>query len=287
MNILLTLYQNSIMYCKTMLLSLFEHSNVQLNIFIFHSNLNEKEINEITKFIKSYHNNVNIIKIDNHYFQNAPLYRGCTKEIYYRLLAMDKLPNTIERVLYLDIDIIINNNIEGFYNMDFNENYFIVCEDKNHSKKNIELYNILGIPQDAKYFNSGVLLFNLSLLRKNKQSKSIQEFMQSDWKEKNKWFHDQNVLNSLYYDKVKYSDYQIYNCFIKNIPREKRPFYLENSCIFHFAGLKPWKYKYPNECYKIWWKYAIKADYKKEFLKFIIKNKIYFFLNPSKIYNPR
>ncbi len=277
MNILLTLFPNSVMYAKTMLLSLFLNNNDNLNIFIFHSRLKYCEINELIKFIKKHGHSVSIIEIEEEYFENAPLYRGCTKEIYYRLLAMEKLPANIKKVLYMDVDIIINNSLTEFYNTEFENNYFVVCEDSNHSRNNDELYDILNIPKERKYFNSGVLLFNLDLLRETGQTMKIQEFMKGNWAEKNKWFHDQNVLNSMYYDNVKYKDYMLFNCLIKNVSNEKKEFCLKNSSIFHFAGIKPWNYKYPSECYKIWWSYAIKAGYWGRYIRFLVKHKIYMF----------
>lgn len=275
MNILLTLYPNSVMYTKTMLLSLFLHNKEHLNIYIFHARLKYCEINQLVKFIKKYGHSVNIIEIEEKYFKDAPLYRGCTKEIYYRLLAMEKLPNDVKKVLYMDIDIIVNNSLNEFYNTEFDNKYFVVCEDSNHSRNNDELYDILNIPKEKNYFNSGVLLFNLDLLRKTNQTTKIRKFMRGNWSKKNKWFHDQNILNSMYYDCVKYKEYILFNCLIKNVPDEKKEFCLKNSSIFHFAGIKPWNYKYPSKCYKIWWKYAIRAGYFGKYLKFWIRHKFY------------
>ena len=272
------------MQVKTMLYSLFANGNTKNNIFIFYSKLTGEEIKQIYNFIRKYKNDVNFIKIEDEYFNDAPLYRNCSKEIYYRLLAMEKLPYNIKRILYLDIDIIINNDLNKFYEADFENKYFIVCEDSNHSRKNKELYRILNIPEEYKYFNSGVMLFNLELLRKDNQSEAINKFMSGEWKEKNKDFHDQNVLNALYYKDVKYEDNLIYNCFIKNIYGEERKKCLKDACIFHFAGIKPWNYKYPSKCYKIWWKYANKVGYRHKYYLFKIMHFVYMLRNRNNEY---
>lgn len=269
------------MYAKTMLFSFFYNNPGTHNVFIFHSRLTCRETADIISFIKKKNSRVNVLEIESDYFDDAPLYRGCTKEIYYRLLAIIKIPEDIKRILYLDIDIIVNNSLSDFYSTEFGQCYFIACEDSNHSQKNDELYEILNIPRGEKYFNSGVLLFNLDLLRKDNQFEAILSFMHGSWKKNNKWFHDQNVLNAMYYDKVVYKDYFLYNCLIKNVSGDKKEFCLNKSSIFHFAGIKPWDYQYPSGCYKIWWGYAIKAGYFLNYMAFIFRKRFYILKNKS------
>ncbi len=204
MNILVTIPPNNILYLKTMLLSLFENNNnILINIFLLHSFIPEKDIRDLNKFVLKYQNKLFVYRVDEEIFKFAPLYRNCSVEIYYRLAAMKYLPQNIDKVLYLDVDIIINKSLLELYNMEFNDKYFIVCEDTNHSKKNKEVYDILNIPYEYPYFNSGVMVMNLKLLRENNQYERILKFMHGDWLIKNKYFHDQNILNALFFKDVR------------------------------------------------------------------------------------
>ena len=49
------------------------------------------------------------VRVDDALFQGAPVSRQYPKEMYYRLLASRLLPDTLDRVLYLDPDILVLN----------------------------------------------------------------------------------------------------------------------------------------------------------------------------------
>lgn len=256
MNLLVTIKPGSNFYLKTMLLSLFKyHRNIKINVHLFQSFLSLEEVNDLSEFHQYFGHHLTVYHIDPAIFKNAPLYRGCSQEIYYRLLASEILTDDIKRILYLDIDLIINGNLEELYQTKFRGKYFVACEDTNHSMINEEVYGILDIPMHYPYFNSGVLLMNLERLRETNELERIHKYMSGDWAEKNKYFHDQNVLNALYYGKVKYVNSFVYNCLIKNFTQIEKLF--EECRIFHFAGIKPWEQEYPCvRCKEIWHKYA-------------------------------
>ena len=50
--------------------------------------------------------------------------------MYFRIFAHVLLPESIDRILYLDADIIVKNDITSFYAQDFEDKYMIVNEDK-------------------------------------------------------------------------------------------------------------------------------------------------------------
>ena len=91
-----------------------------------------------------------------------------------RLLPQLAVPSTVERLLYLDTDVIVNGSLESFYDTDFEEN-FIVCPAVRRDGQNggpfwdqeAGVYNMIRIPlaEDELYFNSGVLLLNVARFR--------------------------------------------------------------------------------------------------------------------------
>ena len=56
--------------------------------------------------------------------------------MYYRILCSELLPQTLERVLYLDPDILIRGSIRNIYTMDFNGK------------------TIMGVPDTYEYIDS-------------------------------------------------------------------------------------------------------------------------------------
>jgi lipopolysaccharide biosynthesis glycosyltransferase len=118
------------------------------------------------------------IYVDPQLFADAPVFRHYTSEMYYRLAAHQFLPQELDRVLYLDPDIVAINPIDDFYNMDFEGNMFIAAE-HTHSTKVANLFNKLRLktPNAKGYFNTGVMLMNLQLMRKEVRLEDIYQFI--------------------------------------------------------------------------------------------------------------
>ncbi len=257
MNILVTLNANYIPPLKVLLNSLFVNNpDEEFTIYLLHSSLTKTEIDHLTNFIESYQQNFHPILIDNHCFQDAPVFRHYTTEMYYRLAAHRFLPDHVDRILYLDPDIVVLNPIRDFYTMDFDDHLFIAAEHEITSKLVLPINRLrLKAPQAKGYFNTGVLLMNVALMRELVHMKDIYQFI-----EENKLLlilPDQDVMNALYWDKIKKVDSFRYNYdaryyekmkFIPNIKYNDLDWIKENTVFLHFCGKdKPWNSDYKGE----------------------------------------
>ncbi len=134
-----------------------------------------------------------------------------------------------------------------------------------------ERHPILNIPVEYKYFNSGVLIFNLESFRKNYDMKNTFDWIKNN-PDKLK-FLDQDVLNAVFYDKVKYVDGYMYDyleiLISPLLPNDN----MRKATIVHFIK-KPWKYDYNGINAKYWWKYG-KMIYRFEYIKFSIVNFVF------------
>lgn len=281
MNILISINSKFVMPAIVMLTSLFENNKIPIDVYMLYSSLNKSDICKIEKCVKKYGNNLFSIYVERTLFNNAPINKHISQEAYYRLVAYKLLPINLERILYLDCDIIINKNFVKFYNQSFNENYLIVCEEKSISKKNLTIYKKLNLPKDKRYFNSGVLLYNLDLFKKKVDFDSILKYININYF-KIKW-HDQDILNSLFYDKIKFDDYKIYNLqplFVR-YNKESIKFGYDNAAVIHFAGpIKPWEKNSDNIPFAdLFWKYVNKTEYKYKSLNLQFKDQFYKLLN--------
>ena len=181
-----------------------------------------------------------------------------TKETYFRLIATELLPNSISRILYLDPDIIIQKNLQNFYYQSFvdqgDEKSIIACEDTSITGR-VDVYENLGMPLDAKYFNAGVLLLNLDKLRKLCLSNSFFQFIRDH--DEQLLFLDQDVLNAFFYNDVIFAENK-YNLLLCNISKDSSK--IEDAYVLHYAGpKKPWKYGYSHGAGNIYIQYAKKA----------------------------
>lgn len=141
--------------------------------------------------------------------------------------------------------------------MDFRDGIaMIACEGPGVSLKRFDVYDNIGLPHDRKYFNSGVILMNLPVMREvMKTPDCVFSFIASH---PHLEFHDQDILNGLFFNNVDYVDWHIYNQTIIHIKDKKEAKEcLEKNAIIHYAGSdKPWKHDYKSWYFTLFWEYA-------------------------------
>src|SRR5699024_1523531 len=150
---------------KVMLKSLFKNNpREDFTIYLLHSSISEEEIEELERYIENHNQILEEIYIDNKYFKDAPTLLYYTKAMYYRLLAYKFLPQDMERILYLDPDILVINSVRELYEMDI-EGYLYAAAA--HDIIPIKGFNKIRLyPYGIKaYYNSGILLMNLERQR--------------------------------------------------------------------------------------------------------------------------
>ena len=111
---------------------------------------------------------------------NAPV----TKAAYYRLELGSLLPDSIDKVLYLDGDIIVRKSLDDLWNTDISKYALAAVPDNNPE---LDLRN--------GYFNSGVMLVNLNYWRVHKLNGLFYDFIQNHPEKIKLW--DQDVLNDV------------------------------------------------------------------------------------------
>lgn len=195
MNILCATDRSFIPYCGTMLTSLFEtNTDKQFDVYIITPiDTNEEDLNSIRLLASDYHQNVILLTVDPDAYKYCPIREGdnVTLAAYYRILAPEILPKAIDKILYLDCDIIINGDIKELYNMDISNHSCAVVMDPIACRR--EEYERLQYSPDLSYFNSGVMLINLDYWRRNDITKKCLDFIRS-YPERVVW-HDQDALN--------------------------------------------------------------------------------------------
>jgi len=198
----------------TMLLSIFQ-SNLSdlINVYMLYSNLQESEIDSLQNFGNEYPGKAIIpIYIKAELTKHLLPKNEFPIEIYYRILGINLLPLDLDKILYLDVDLIVKKSIRQLYDTDVSDYAFGACEDifGQINGLDIENHTRLSVPNDYKYFNSGVLLMNLEYLRQNDQVNNILQNIFDNFERY--YYVDQDVLNELYQDRLMYLDWSLYNC---------------------------------------------------------------------------
>lgn len=259
MNILVTLNSNYMKPLKVMLKSMFiNNPNDSFTIYVMHSSLEKQEIDMLKEYVGNDGHILREIKITDDYFSDAPVLKHYTKEMYYRLLAFKFLPETLDRILYLDPDILIINEIRSLYDTDLT-GYLYAAAYHDAAKIN-ELNKIrLKAYEMEAYYNSGVLLMNLEEQRKKINERKIYDFVEEN--RKRLVLPDQDILNGLYSQYIKEIPEVLYNYDARFYQYYKLAtkgevdldYVINNTSIIHFCGKrKPWLKNYSGKFHSLY-----------------------------------
>jgi lipopolysaccharide biosynthesis glycosyltransferase len=178
-----------------------------------------------------------------------------TVTAYYRLLIPYLLPKALKKVIYLDSDLLIQEDLSQLWKIELGDNYLLAVQDMGapyvSSPYGLSNYQELGIPADYKYFNSGVMAINLNKWKAENISIKIIEYL-TKYPEYLRWW-DQDGLNAILANKWGEIDPRWNQ--IPHIYSYKRwqesPFseatykaIISSPYIIHFATRsKPWNFK--------------------------------------------
>lgn len=260
MNVIVAINSDYLIMCKTMIFSLLRH-NVKNNvvIHILNKNLSESQLDSLDEFIGLYGGKCCIYKIDDEIFERLTLgLNRFSVEMYFRILAYKILPASIERAMWLDSDLIVLDDIRDFYFQDFNGNELIACQDAYCNSKFIQdIKKKMDLDYEHLYFNSGVLIFNFSLIREMLTDEMLLNVINTY--KNSLTYPDQDLLNKIYAQKVKYCSWMKYNFQVNELYK----FNLKKVKILHYAGVrKPWiaTKAYPI-CKNYWLERILLKDY--------------------------
>ena len=245
-------------YCGVMLTSVLVNNKDRdvVAFVLIDKPLSEKNQQRFEMLSNRFGAKITFISVDNSFFERFPI-KGDEKNIkhwsivtYYRLYAEELLPKDIDKVLYLDCDIVVDRPIGHLFDMEWEE--YAVGAVPDMCTEWQEYYDRLGYDRNDGYFNAGVLFMNLAYWRGHGIGQKCVDYLAANY---DRIFNnDQDVLNIVTRDckkslSVSYN-YQIqlrmpyfFNTFREDMKEEV----LETTSphIIHYAAeLKPWMTKY-------------------------------------------
>ena len=176
MNILVTLNSNYLEVLVVMLKSLAAtNKHKKFDVYVMNNSLTKEDISFLKENTLK---NIEIIdlKVNDRQLDKAPVTKRYPKEMYYRILAAHYLPRKVKRILYLDPDLVVINRIDKLYNMKLENYYFAAAS---HIWGILQTFNRirLRMNNDNIYINSGVMLMNIKLLRKEQNREDVYNFI--------------------------------------------------------------------------------------------------------------
>ena len=219
-------------------------------LYLLHSHLPETCRSQIQQCCRGFGYGFYPIRVEEELFQDAPASSRYPKEMYYRLMAPQLLPEEVERVLYLDPDILVINPLRPLWELDLDGHLFAAAA---HTGKTDLANNVnrIRLKTDHDYYNSGVLLMDLERGRREIVPRELFQYVAEH--ENELLLPDQDVLNGLYGDRVFALEDALWNYDARNynnyLLRSSGVYdigwVMEHTAILHFCGkAKPWKPAY-------------------------------------------
>ena len=186
---------------------------------------------------------------------------------YYRLVINEVLPKHIEKVLYLDCDLIIEQDLKNLWDIDISDVILAGVED------NLSISKANKLKIHGKYCNAGVLLLNLKRLRNIDLKMLGIKFLEE--KDSDIYYQDQDIINGLLGNDCRYVPIKwnvlsdIYFSYSEEnfYDREDALNAIKSPAIIHFTGPhKPWSLR----CF-----HPLQGEYQKYFAYTTFKNPIF------------
>lgn len=195
------IYQQMLTAAKSLLM----HSNVEKIYFLI----------EDDNFPFEIPSEIECINISNQtYFpKDGPNFNNVLTYMVLIRAAYTKMFPDLDRILSIDMDAIVNENISNLWDLDLTDYYIAAVEERELSKA------------EGSYFNMGVAMMNLEKIRKDKKDDEIIDALNTYWYR----YKEQDCFNEFFrgHALILPSDYNC--CLQADEPQHEK--------VTHFAGL--------------------------------------------------
>ena len=188
------------------------------------------------------------------------------KATLLRLCLPTVLPD-LDKILYLDGDVIVNDDLTELYSTDITGYYLAAAKDS-ATAYDIGYQKAMGIEEEHCYFNAGVTLLNLKELRQIQLQEIISRIVERDYLLIGA--PDQDALNYIcqkgktYYIPPRYNmNYNLEKDIANKIwGKQAIKEAKQNPAIIHYIGpIKPWSILSTHPQGKLWWAYLRRTPF--------------------------
>lgn len=241
------------------------------DIFVYHPDIDDKTVSEFKKMVEGTNHSITFQYISKERFKDAPINKnGSWQEIvYYRLLIPELLPQ-YDKVIYIDTDVILKNDLADVYNINL-EDFECAAVAMEKNNENMICHKYFPENKNEYTYISSFIVFNSKKLRENNFVEKVFDTIKT-FNSRLKFF-DLDALNiavdkfynlpfrygvfqSMYYNDVfkSWDESYEYN-FVKNVyDIETLKKEVEEVVMLHYAGNpgKPWRRKKVPEDYLVY-----------------------------------
>lgn len=232
-----------VQHTAVMLCSLFENNRgKQFHVYLFTTGMEENSQERLTRLCWQYGAELACLRCGIDDLSDLPI--GQWHAIMYLKLRMPQLlPADVERCLFLDVDMVVNDDISLLYDVDLDGAVIAAAEDMPDC---VEIKKRIGLQQEDAYINSGVMVCDLNAWRKMETERPVFDFTRSV---ASIITNEQDVIALYFRGKIKllpirwnmttFYFHRKPKIFDKYLPQLKDA--RRNPGIIHFAcPIKPW-----------------------------------------------
>lgn len=247
-NIVINTDDKYMQHAMAMLCSLYENNLPHdITVHVLEKNLSERGKRNILELSEKYNNEALFYDVDDSVLEGVQFRknRPLSMAAYYRLLLSSILPCTLDKVLYLDCDMIVMRDIKEIFEIEIDGYALAATLDRFPYTEQHRLQ--LQMEVGERVFCSGIMLVNLKFWRDKNVEVGLLEYAKRHREEV--FLHDQDVLN-YYFKKKWFLLPPKWNRTAGNLKLSKQPLYKEfdrlayikTPMICHYAsvGVKPW-----------------------------------------------
>lgn len=135
-------------------------------------------------------------KASNKLLKNLPISEKYPVSAYYRLLLPKIIPEHVQKIIYLDSDLVIQSDLGRLWDLEIKNYAALAVQDICHRYVAMTHHisaEKFGIPENSKYFNTGVLVINLEKWRTDHIAERAIEVTRNN--SESILFADQDALN--------------------------------------------------------------------------------------------
>lgn len=227
-------------HAATTIISIVKNSQRKFCFYVFDCGIRTENIHKLSSWDLG-ENQIKVVPMTKvEIFENFKMRQRYSPAIFYRLAVPEILP-TLDKAIYMDSDMVVLGDLGEVWDIPAQTYTFgAVSEERNFKDKSLfeARKRALGMPQDAVYFNSGFLLFNIKKLKAFHLAQRVIQFLENNAENKRVTLPDQDALNVVVDRKTFLALPLKFNCDVNGSWQKAG---ISKPCVLHLFD-KVWNY---------------------------------------------
>ncbi|HDN2511294.1 TPA: lipopolysaccharide 3-alpha-galactosyltransferase [Providencia rettgeri] len=221
------------------------NSDISFSFHVFTDYFDDEQSRLFKALAEQYKTSIKIYLVDCEQLRSLPSTKNWSYATYFRFIIADYFSNQLERMIYMDADIMCQGPLKPLLDIQFEQDEIAAVVPERDKVWWQKRADALGIPSIASgYFNAGFLVLNLVNWSKFDISTKAMELLSQEAVKAKLSYLDQDILNMLLTEKVIYLDGKYNTQYSINYELQKgkkeNPITSDTVLIHYIGPTKPW-----------------------------------------------